>query len=262
MLNTPAVSGQKKTRKSAPPSLPNNPCGMGEEEMAKFVRSHCDLLEPLVGLLSASPHLPNRTLIEAIRSVITASEDPLKGAFLSRSCTAMVRLSSALSPQVLGEVVGQSTDYEVLLHALEEPETLATLQKEDPLAEARLRGLERRVELLKAEGGSLGVNEVAARLGITRQAVDKRRRNRQLLALPLGQNRYAYPAWQFTEKGVLPGLEEVLRSFQEDAPWSNAAFFLSRSYALEGKRPLDELRQGNVEGVKRAAALRGEPIAV
>lgn len=237
------------------------PCALNEQDMSRLLRDHCDVLEPILNLLVDTPRPLNRTLAEAIGRLLQAGEDPLRGAFLSRSCNALVRMSAALPAQALGEVVGEPSDYRVLLHALQEPETLSALEEDDPLAAARLRGLAVRAELLKAEGGVLSVNEVATRLGISRQAVDKRRRARQLLALPMGKSRYLYPTWQFAEKGVLSGLEEVLQAFQDDAPWSQAAFFLGENTILGGKRPLDELRRGNVAEVRRAAALLGEQIA-
>lgn len=254
-----AARSEKSGRRSSGSST--SPCALSEQEMSRLVRENCDVLEPIVSWMLDTPHPVSRTLAEAIGRMLRASEDPLSSAFLSRSCNAIARMSSALPAQTLGEVVGELSDYGVLLHALQEPETLRSLEEDDPLAAARLRGLEVRAELLKSEGGALSVNEVATRLGISRQAVDKRRRARQLLALPVGKSRYVYPAWQFTEEGVLTGLEPVLQAFQDEAPWSQAAFFLGENTLLDRKRPLDELRRGNAAAVRRAAALLGEQVA-
>jgi hypothetical protein len=252
---------RSKKPRDNPSGSSAGPCSLSEQEMSRLLREHCDVLEPIVRLL-VDTHSPlNRTLAEAIGRLLRAGDDPLRSAFLSRSCNAIARMSAALPAQTLGEVVGELSDYRVLLHALEEPETLGALEEDDPLASARLRGLEVRAELLKSEGGVLSVNEVATRLGISRQAVDKRRRARHLLALPMGKSRHLYPAWQFTEDGVLPGLEQVLQAFQDEAPWSQAAFFLGENTILDGKRPLDELRRGDLAGVRRAAALLGEQVA-
>lgn len=97
-------------------------------------------------------------------------------------------------------------------------------------------------------------------LGVTQQAVDKRRRAGKLLAVPVGRG-YRYPAWQFDERGrggVLPGLEEVLESFGVEEPWMRASFFLRRNGRLDDRRPLDVLREGEMEAVKRAARAYGE----
>ena len=56
----------------------------------------------------------------------------------------------------------------------------------------------------------------------------------------------------------MPGLEEVLRSFGVEEPWMQASFFLRQNGRLDDRRPLDALREGDVEAVKRAASAYGE----
>lgn len=53
----------------------------------------------------------------------------------------------------------------------------------------------------------------------------------------------------------------MLGAFTLPGPWTRAAFFLSPNTLLGEARPLDELRQGNIEGVKQAVASYGEQIA-
>ena len=77
--------------------------------------------------------------------------------------------------------------------------------------------------------------------------------------LPAGERSWRYPVWQLeAEGGVLPGLEEVLRNFGVEDPWTRAAFLLGGNDRLSGKRPLDALREGLVEDVARAARSVGE----
>ena len=128
----------------------------------------------------------------------------------------------------------------------------------DPLATASARGQLLRAQLLQAEGGTLTATEVARRLGLTRQAVEQQRRGGQLLALPSGRRGYAYPAWQFTPDGVLPGLVDTLADLQVRSPWMRAAFFLGRNVYLDGASPLAELQRGRVAAVRRAARAYGE----
>jgi hypothetical protein len=81
--------------------------------------------------------------------------------------------------------------------------------------------------------GSL--HQVATALGITRQAVDKRRTRRALLAVPTGSGEFLYPACQFTAQGVIPGLEAVLLAFRIQNPWTQLSFLLAPTPALRGK---------------------------
>jgi len=132
--------------------------------------------------------------------------------------------------------------------------------EEGPLVRARLRGVRARRELLEAEGGTVSSGQAAELLGITPQAVDKRRRAGKLLALPVGRA-YLYPVWQFDEAGrggVLQGLEEVLGSFGVEDAWMRVSFFLRQNGRLGDKRPLDVLRDGEIEAVERAARAYGE----
>jgi hypothetical protein len=134
--------------------------------------------------------------------------------------------------------------------------------QDDPLAEARLRGIEARQRLLTAEGGTLGVQKVASLLNISRQAAYKRYRAGRLLAVDCGRHSLAFPAWQLVPSGVLPGLEETLTVLADLDPWMKLAFFLEENASVGGKTPLAGLRQGRLKEVLRAAELHGEHGAV
>lgn len=122
-------------------------------------------------------------------------------------------------------------------------------------AMALARGLTAREKLKQAEGGSLSAGDAATRLGITKAAVLKRYQKGQLLGWRAAkQNSVRFPVWQFQEDQVLPGLDRVLRTFQAAAwmdDWAKIGFFLRPLASIQGKRPLDLLRGGDVS---RAAA--------
>jgi len=100
--------------------------------------------------------------------------------------------------------------------------------------------------------------KVAEVLGISRQAVDKRRRQGRLIGLTQGRRGYAYPVWQFEGGKTLANLEKVLDRLQDHDPWMQLAFFLNTNARLNGSSPLDLLRSGIVEPVLEAAASYGE----
>src|SRR5690606_41693050 len=76
---------------------------------------------------------------------------------------------------------------------------------------ARLRGLRMRARLLAAEGGTLSSTEVADLLGITRQAVNKRRKAGRLIGLATGRRGYAYPARSEEHTSELQSRENLVR---------------------------------------------------
>jgi hypothetical protein len=180
---------------------------------------------------------------------------------VARILAAVTNLARSTSSQQLNQVLGAPSDFAVLLRLLTQPEVLATLAERDPLAPARLRAVQVRERLLAAEGGALTAEAAGQMLGVTRQAIDNRRKRGGLLAIQLGRRGYRYPAWQFTADGVLPGLRETLAALDVESPWVRLAFLLNDNAWLDDRRPLDALRAGEVEAVVDAARQYGEQSA-
>jgi hypothetical protein len=128
----------------------------------------------------------------------------------------------------------------------------------DLLAAARLRGQAVGEELLAAEGGLLTAGAVSALLSVALGEVEKRRAAGSLLAVPAVAGGYAYPAWQFSAGHTLPGLAQVLADLRGHDAWTQLVFFLRGHLRLGGATPLEELRQGQVEKVRRVARTYGE----
>lgn len=215
-------------------------------------------------LEKAASGLPASTLEAMGRVLRAAGADPLRMALLTRVLNALARSTEGVGGRSLSDAAAAPSDYLALLRMLEFPEELEELSAEDPLADARLRGLEAKVRLLEDEGGTLSADEAAASLRISREAVNQRRRSGRLLALSTGRRGYRYPAWQFGEQGVLPGFERALAELSVHGQWGRAAFFLGGNELLDGRRPLDLLRRGRPEGLEAvvaAARARGEQVA-
>lgn len=128
----------------------------------------------------------------------------------------------------------------------------------DPLATARARSVEARTRLLKRAGGTLRVGEVAALLGVSTQAVHARRTRSTLLALPHANGEHVYPACQFENAGVLPGLANLLGAFQDVDPWTQLSVLLAPSKRFGDRSALDLLREGEIESALRLVGTYGE----
>lgn len=124
-------------------------------------------------------------------------------------------------------------------------------------AMALMRGLLAREELKQAEGGSYSAEETRTLLGISKAAVLKRFQKHQLIGWrEAGQGAVRFPAWQFQNNNVLPGLPEVLAVFAKEDwvdDWKTILFFLGPRLSLNGKRPLDILREGETRLVCQLA---------
>jgi len=177
-----------------------------------------------------------------------------------------ITLKSAAQAPLVRTVVDATAD--IPEEQLRTPEVLSMLldrladellPSSDPLAIARLRGRVAMRDVLSREGGALTATQVAEVLGISRQAVDKRRKGGQLLALTLPKRGLLYPAWQFSESGAtLPGFVEVLGALGDHDEWAEARFFLNGNDRLGGRPPLDALREGDLDAVLEAARGFGE----
>lgn len=200
------------------------------------------------------PKPENRFLDLALREV-AETKNP---ALVSRLLRVVTNLEKELPKERINEAIAAPTDYLVFLNALSGSSLASESAAEDPLAAAKFRGLERKRQLVEAAGGALSAQGVAELLGITRQAVDKRRAQNQLVALTQGKRGYIYPWFQFEDGKTLPGLEEVLLELKSSDPWMQLAFFVNSNDRLSGRTPAAALRAGDQSEVLRAARSYGE----
>lgn len=136
------------------------------------------------------------------------------------------------------------------------PDTAAAFRA--ALDDAVRRGQPKWLEVLNLEGGVVTASQMGELLGISRQAVDKRRRAGSLLGFRDGGRDYLYPVWQIRGRKPLPGLDRVLSALREGDhdPLSQFIFFLSSFPRLWDERPLDYLRRGGaleIDEVEHAA---------
>ena len=131
---------------------------------------------------------------------------------------------------------------------------VAKTNKIDPaLAAAIARGKIARKKMSLAEGGWISAAKAARLLGISVPQVLCRWRCHRLIGWPHGKA-VRFPAWQFTDGKLLPGIEEVLQIFRSNDWWRIVLYFLGTRRSLSNERPLDLLRRGESEKVIRHAA--------
>lgn len=179
--------------------------------------------------------------------------------FFARSVEMLKRLSSTAPLETLNRALASPSDIGGVATFLSDLALLGVdTSTVDPFAEAMARGTLLKQEMLKEAGGGFTVSQVAAMLGISRQAVDKRRLRGTLLALPNGSGDYLYPACQFNLDGVLPHFEEVLQAIPLESPWTRLSALLGRTPALGGKNILEALASGDRERALAVAESVGE----
>jgi hypothetical protein len=197
--------------------------------------------------------------LDRIRARLRSTrQDAVRKVFLERAFEAIIEITQTLPSSALEETVAAGNNVLVLLKALQSPEILPELERYEPLASPYLKGVEAQRELIKKAGGLMTSEEVANILGLTRQAVDKRRQSNKLIAIPQGQHGFGYPACQFDSRGPLHGLEEMLNSLQVSDGWMQLTYLLSCNADLENRSPLELLREGRNSAVAEAAGKFGE----
>ena len=170
------------------------------------------------------------------------ADSPIRAAFWERASAALRRLTEQAEESALIRAVSAPTDAGALARAISDTLPADSASSElDPLASLIARGAEQKLELLKQAGGGLSATDVSRLLHISRQAVDKRRREGKLLAVPRGSD-YAYPACQFEDDRTVTGLPAMLAARNVTHPWATLAFLVTPEDEL-GCSPLQALQQ-------------------
>ncbi len=197
-------------------------------------------------IVLAREHAPSSFMLN-----VHAAPDSVQAAFLRRAMSALERIAGSASAKTLTDALAASTDVGSLAQLLSRSDVVGSAVVElDPLAPMLARNVEHRQKLLQLAGGALSAEEAGHTLGITRQAVDKRRRTNTLLAVREGSD-WRYPACQFHDGETLPGIADVVRGFASAGPWATLDFLLASDTVLEGCTPLQVLKSGDRDRVLR-----------
>ncbi|WP_337018683.1 DNA-binding protein [Leclercia sp. AS011] len=131
----------------------------------------------------------------------------------------------------------------------------------------RRENLEAFYSSLQELGGVVKVNFVADTLGITRQAVNVRVKKNQLIAFKQNGD-FIFPAFQFTDKGLVTGLREIMDAFDADTHPMLRLGVLKAPIQLDGgtsKTPIKIMQDGakpeELALAIRAAKLFGSQVA-
>jgi hypothetical protein len=186
---------------------------------------------------------------------VEGEANPTKRAFY-RWMAGVAAEAAATAPTVaLEEAVSEPSMRSGLLDLVEALPPSSDVSEVTRLREAALaRGQRARGELEERAGGLVPTSWVAEHLQVSRQAVEKRRDAGRLLAVRGSGGSYLYPLCQFSEDGVLPGLEEALAAFEVTDPWMRLAGLVNASPALSG-RSVIEVLSGAPSDAERERAL-------
>jgi DNA-directed RNA polymerase specialized sigma24 family protein len=172
----------------------------------------------------AHPSATATPTITAPAGSADADLDPLRDALFRRVESYLRETFAHMDRPALLDAVEAITPAETVARAISTAPEVGVGR--DDWSEALLRGASAKQSALATAGGALSSGEVAELLGITVAAVKQRQRRGGLLAIPLANGEWGYPARQFAPGGrVREGLKEVLAAFAKDEdPWVILSF--------------------------------------
>jgi hypothetical protein len=177
---------------------------------------------------------------------VQADDALLRDVFRRRAAHAVERLAASASLESLALALEAPTDFGTIASALGHAGMPASALDLDPLADAVARGAAAKASLAEQAGGLLSTPDAGRALGITRQAVDKRRRANQLLAVKVASD-WRYPAMQIGSDGQVPPYLAAILTDGAAASltgWAMLDFLLAPDTVLGGLSPWQALRQG------------------
>lgn len=208
-------------------------------------------------MTATNPPAPSTSAEHHARAPRARAEgDLVRDAFRRRAETALEHLASSADLEDLARALEAPTDYGAVARALGTSAVPVAVLDLDPLADALARGVGERERLAAEAGGLLTAGQAGRALGgISRQAVDKRRRANRLLAVRVAGD-WRYPAVQIGGDGTVPAaLPSVLAAASGlgMGAWATLDFLLAPDDTLGGVAPLDALRRGgtDADGVMR-----------
>jgi hypothetical protein len=192
-----------------------------------------------------------------VRAETLRHHSPIQNAFIRRTTHAIERLAEQADEATLIEAMTAPTDFGTLARVLSDFGAIGTAVAEiDPEAIDLAHEIEHRETLVRRAGGMFSVEEAGQLLHITRQAVDKRRRGRTLLAVRQGGD-WLYPRAQFHEHEAVPGLSDVVKAFGESGAWVTLEFLITTDSVLDDLTPREALLKGGEMRERVMTMLRG-----
>jgi len=126
---------------------------------------------------------------------------------------------------------------------------------ETVIKDAEARGKVRLADLIREAGGLVSAYQAAQLLGITTQALDA---EHPLIFVRTDDGNSGYPKFQFESEEMLGAVARVLSTIGVENPWMRLSFFFLCLDELHGRKPIEAIRDGELESVILAATHFGQ----
>jgi hypothetical protein len=197
---------------------------------SRLTNERIDRPAPLVTYLLASAF--------AARSRATPA-DPAWAALISRLARAISRATTIAGDDLIRKALEQPTDIGTIVELLRSTLPMLSAEQEiDPKLGGALASLEGEEDLVRRAGGLKDADWVAKYLSINRKSVAAKARRNELLTVTRG-DRNLYPAFQFKDGTVVPGIRDILAVLPLRNGWSRLSFLLTPDPGLDDRSPIE-----------------------
>ena len=193
------------------------------------------------GSMASAQHLRNRDSYDVDISFTHSDPDHIAalGSLISRLHRALHRAAGVASEDLVHRALERSSDMGAMIDLLRSTLPLLSAEQElDPDIGGQVSALSLEEELIQRAGGLKDTKWVADYLAISPKSVAAKARRNELLALTRG-DRNLYPAFQFQDGQVIPGLRDLLQALPLTNGWSRLSFLLTPAPALDARHPLE-----------------------
>jgi predicted DNA-binding transcriptional regulator AlpA len=164
--------------------------------------------------------------------------------FYQRTLKWARQLAESAPAEVLQEALSSASARGTIVHVLGKvPVEQEKSEEETLLEQAQERALVVQEQLRREAGGLVSTQEVVNRTGLSRQTVDRYRKEGKLLALETAQG-FQFPLCQFYGQAIVPGLDEVLAAMEGSSFWETLSGLITPTPTLNNRSVLDALRDG------------------
>jgi len=164
---------------------------------------------------------------------------PALTALIGRLARAISRATTVAGDDLILKALEQPTDIGSIVELLRSTVPLLSAEQEiDPDLRGALASLGGEEDLVRRAGGLKDSDWVAKYLSIHPKSVAAKARRNELLAVTRG-DRNLYPAFQFKNGRVIPGVRDILAVLQLRNGWSRLSFFLTPDPGLDDRSPIE-----------------------
>jgi hypothetical protein len=160
-------------------------------------------------------------------------------ALIARFGRALSRAATIAGDDLIYKALERPTDIGAVVEFLRSTAPLLSAEQDiDPQLKGSIASLEAEDALIQRAGGLKDAKWVGEYLSISPKSVAAKARRNELLAISRG-DRNLYPAFQFRNGQVVPGVRELLGILPLTNGWSRLSFLLSSDPALDDRSPVE-----------------------